>query len=173
MADLSQQLKKARLNKGLSQNEVATILHISRQSISKWENGRSYPDIDNLISLSQLYGISTDQLLQHHDQLAQEAKDRQTIPMGDVSPQKVTMALYQNNDEGIILLILSLVSALVPIVGVFLPIYVLWRNNKYNSLHKTIIVVSAVVIFISLISLYVIVSDNWLHPSGTKVYRIN
>lgn len=60
MEDLARQLKKARINRGLSQNEVATILHISRQSISKWENGRGYPDIDNLVSLSRIYQTSTD-----------------------------------------------------------------------------------------------------------------
>ncbi|MDM7515128.1 helix-turn-helix domain-containing protein [Lentilactobacillus sp. TOM.63] len=173
MEDLARQLKKARINRGLSQNEVATILHISRQSISKWENGRGYPDIDNLVSLSRIYQTSTDQLLQKNNQLKQEIQEQQTIPMGDDKPKPVSMELYQNNDEGIILLILSLVSALVPIVGIFLPMYVLWRNNKYNSLHKTIIVVSAVVILISLISVYVIISDNWIHPSGTKIYKIN
>ncbi|EHO51709.1 helix-turn-helix domain-containing protein [Lentilactobacillus kisonensis] len=173
MEDLAQQLKEARINRGLSQNEVATILHVSRQSISKWENGRGYPDIDNLISLSQLYQTSTDQLLKQNDQLAQEVQEHKTIPMGQNKPKQASMALYQNNDEGIILLILTLVSALVPIVGIFLPMYVLWRNNKYNSLHKTIIVVSAVVILISLVSVYVIISDNWLHPSGTKIYKIN
>ncbi|WP_422804601.1 helix-turn-helix transcriptional regulator [Tetragenococcus halophilus] len=44
--ELDKRLKVARKNAGLSQNEVAEKLHISRQAISQWENGRSYPDLD-------------------------------------------------------------------------------------------------------------------------------
>lgn len=51
--ELDKRLKVARKNAGLSQNEVAEKLHISRQAISQWENGRSYPDLDNLTLLSQ------------------------------------------------------------------------------------------------------------------------
>ncbi len=55
--ELDKRLKVARKNAGLSQNEVAEKLHISRQAISQWENGRSYPDLDNLTLLSQLYQV--------------------------------------------------------------------------------------------------------------------
>ena len=47
--ELSKSLKKARENAGLSQGEVAEKLNISRQAISKWENGWTSPDIDNLV----------------------------------------------------------------------------------------------------------------------------
>ncbi|RAS91311.1 hypothetical protein A3863_06460 (plasmid) [Priestia endophytica] len=39
------------------------VLNISRQSISKWENGNCYPDLDNLIKLSDLYNMSLDELI--------------------------------------------------------------------------------------------------------------
>lgn len=61
--NLGEKLKKSRLNKELSQENVARQLNISRQAISKWENGYNYPDIDNLILLSKIYDISTDDLL--------------------------------------------------------------------------------------------------------------
>lgn len=51
LMDLSQQLKTSRQNAGLSQTKVAEQLHISRQAISQWENGKNYPDLDNLILL--------------------------------------------------------------------------------------------------------------------------
>jgi len=52
-----------RKEKGLSQEELAEKIGVSRQAISKWENGESAPDTDNLISLADVYGISLDELL--------------------------------------------------------------------------------------------------------------
>ncbi len=60
---LGKKLKSSRVKKGYSQNDVAEELHISRQSISKWENDISYPDLDNLVKLSTYYEVSTDHLL--------------------------------------------------------------------------------------------------------------
>ncbi|AQW21100.1 transcriptional regulator [Lentilactobacillus curieae] len=64
MKSFSNRLKLARKNCGLSQKEVAEAMNISRQSVSRWENNRSYPEINNLVQLSQLYDTSVDELLQ-------------------------------------------------------------------------------------------------------------
>lgn len=56
-------LQKQRKLHGLSQEELADKLGVSRQAISKWECGDSSPDTDNLIALSKIYGISIDELL--------------------------------------------------------------------------------------------------------------
>ena len=61
--DLDMRLKNARIKKRLSQSDVANKLNISRQAVSRWENGKSVPDADNLALLSQLYGVSLDELL--------------------------------------------------------------------------------------------------------------
>lgn len=61
--NLSQKLKNAREQANLSQQDVADSLNISRQSVSKWENGKACPDIDNLAILSELYGVSLDYLI--------------------------------------------------------------------------------------------------------------
>ena len=61
--NLSEKLKNAREKAGLSQKDVAEALNISRQSVSKWETGKAYPDIDNLIILSELYNVSVDYLI--------------------------------------------------------------------------------------------------------------
>ena len=60
---ISSRLKEARLSQGLTQEALAERLHVSRQTISKWENDRSYPDISSVIALSDLYAISLDELL--------------------------------------------------------------------------------------------------------------
>lgn len=56
-------LAEMRRAHGLSQEELAEKLNISRQAVSKWERAESSPDTDNLIALAQLYGVSLDVLL--------------------------------------------------------------------------------------------------------------
>ena len=56
-------LQRLRKNAGLSQEDVAQKLYVSRQSVSKWENGGAEPGIANLKALAVLYGVSVDELL--------------------------------------------------------------------------------------------------------------
>ncbi|MBY3635886.1 helix-turn-helix transcriptional regulator [Enterococcus faecium] len=68
-------IKKSRHIKGISQSEVAKYLNISRQSISKWENDTSSPDINNLTLLSSLYEISIDDLLKEKKEVKKNIKE--------------------------------------------------------------------------------------------------
>ena len=61
--NIGQKLKHTRLSAGLTQESVAEKIGVSRQTISNWENDRSYPDIVSVIALSNLYSISLDELL--------------------------------------------------------------------------------------------------------------
>lgn len=63
MMEIGSKIKQARLEKKLTQENVANILNVSRSTISSWEVGRSYPDLDNLVSISDLYDVSLDNLL--------------------------------------------------------------------------------------------------------------
>lgn len=60
---MAQQLVDRRKAAGLSQEALAAQLGVSRQAVSKWERSESSPDIDNLIALAALYGVSLDELL--------------------------------------------------------------------------------------------------------------
>lgn len=71
---LGSRLKEARLNKGFSQSDVAVKINISRQAISRWENNTSYPDIENLVYLSEYYDVSMDELLMGQKQVPIEKK---------------------------------------------------------------------------------------------------
>lgn len=64
--DIGNKLYSLRKEKGLSQEEVSNIIGVSRQTISKWESGLSIPDTDKLISISKLYNISIDKLLNNN-----------------------------------------------------------------------------------------------------------
>ena len=61
--DIGEKLKRARTNAALTQEHVAEQIGVSRQTISNWENNRSYPDIVSVIELSDLYSMSLDELL--------------------------------------------------------------------------------------------------------------
>lgn len=61
--NLSERLRQLRKNAGLSQEQLAEKLDISRQAVSKWEAGSSSPDIHNIVQLGKLYNISTDSIL--------------------------------------------------------------------------------------------------------------
>ena len=64
---LENKIYELRKSKKLSQEKLAEELSISRQAIAKWENGETYPDINNLIQLSNLFNISLDRLLKDDD----------------------------------------------------------------------------------------------------------
>lgn len=60
---IGQKLKECRKKVGLSQEQLAEKLCVSRQAITKWESDRGVPDVGNLRSISQLFGVSIDYLL--------------------------------------------------------------------------------------------------------------
>lgn len=60
---LADKIMKLRKQNGWSQEDLAEKMDVSRQSVSKWESAQSIPDIDKLLKLSQLFGVSTDYLL--------------------------------------------------------------------------------------------------------------
>lgn len=61
--ELGMQIKKYRTELALSQEELAEKLYVSRQSISNWENDKTYPDIKSLLLLSQVFSVSLDELV--------------------------------------------------------------------------------------------------------------
>lgn len=64
--EIANRLVTLRREHGLSQEELAAKLGVSRQAVSKWERCESSPDTDNLIALARLYGVSLDTLLLHN-----------------------------------------------------------------------------------------------------------
>ena len=61
--DFGMKLQSLRKEKGLSQEALAEKLHVSRQAVSKWESGAGYPEMDKLILISDLFGVTIDYLI--------------------------------------------------------------------------------------------------------------
>ncbi len=66
---LGQKIKKIRNKFGLSQEQLAEIINVSRQAITKWENDGGLPDVSNLQELSKVFGITVDYLLNDNNGL--------------------------------------------------------------------------------------------------------
>ena len=69
--EIGSKLKQARKEKGVTQEQSAELLGVSRQTISNWENNKSYPDIVSVIKMSDLYSVSLDHLLKEEKSMKQ------------------------------------------------------------------------------------------------------
>ena len=113
--EISTQIKKYRNAMELSQENLAEKIYVTRQTISNWENGKSYPDIHSLLLLSSLFDISLDQLIKGDIEIM-----KKEINKADVAEFNWFSKIFS------ILFIVSMI-AFVPLI-VFLRIYgaVIW-----------------------------------------------
>ena len=100
--EIGKKLKEARINSGLTQEQVAEDIKVTRQTISNWENERSYPDIMNVIDLSNLYSLSLDDLLKGDDKMIEHLEENTNIVK---SNRKLIAAIMIN-----VLLVIILVA---------------------------------------------------------------
>ena len=106
--EIGKKLKDARIKSGLTQEEIAEKLNVSRQTISNWENEKSYPDIISVIELSSLYSISLDDLLKGDEEMKKHLEESTNVV-------KSNQKLF-----GVILLNIVIVILLIAL-GMFLP----------------------------------------------------
>lgn len=102
--EIGKKLKEARMNAGLTQERVAETLFVSRQTVSNWENEKTYPDILSIIRLSDLYSISLDELLKGDTKMIEHLDDSTNVVK---SNQKLLGAILLN----IFLLLVLLITA--------------------------------------------------------------
>lgn len=96
--ELANRLLQYRKNSGLSQEELAEKLNISRQSVSKWERAEASPDTDNLIELAKIYNVTLDELLNVNKEVVtpeNKTKKRKIIIDDDVD-------LFENDKDEIV-----------------------------------------------------------------------
>lgn len=72
--EIAERLREARKNAGLTQDQVAEMVSVSRVTVSHWETGKSLPDIASLIGLSDLYAISLDELVRGDSKVEDKVK---------------------------------------------------------------------------------------------------
>lgn len=118
---LGSRIQSLRKEHNLSQGELADALNISRQSVSKWETDTATPDLDKLLKLSELFGVTLDELVKG---TSPSPSEQQTISASaKVQPVPVTIktGLETKQIAGIILLCMAFLVILVcSILGAFL-----------------------------------------------------
>lgn len=77
---LGENIARLRTQKDWSQGDLADALGISRQSISKWETDTSIPELEKLIKLSELFGVTLDQLVRGEDAPETESAPASSVP---------------------------------------------------------------------------------------------
>lgn len=97
--EIANRLIELRKKKGLSQEDLAASLGISRQSVSKWERAESSPDTDNLICLAKIYGVSLDDLLKTDQSIDDIIKDQEASNecSSTTKEDKKTSGIHINN----------------------------------------------------------------------------
>ena len=73
--EFNEKLQELRKNKGLTQEELAEALYVSRTAISKWESGRGYPSIDSLKEIAKYFSVTIDELLSSNEVLSIAEED--------------------------------------------------------------------------------------------------
>ena len=121
---LGKQIKKHRQEVQLSQEKLADRVYVSRQTISNWENDKSYPDVNSLVLLSEIFQISLDNLIKGDIEV-----------MKDVIQKEEIVKMNRYGKIYTIMLIVTVVSA-VPLfmwlgVWAFIPWGIIWALSMY------------------------------------------
>ena len=122
--ELGKQIKMHRQEAHLSQEELANRVYVSRQTISNWENDKSYPDVNSLVLLSEIFQISLDNLIKGDIEV-----------MKDVIQKEEIEKMNRYGKAYTIMLIATVVSA-VPLfmwlgVWAFIPWGIIWAISMY------------------------------------------
>ncbi|MCW1008036.1 helix-turn-helix transcriptional regulator [Streptococcus anginosus] len=91
--EIGRKLKEARQMRGLTQENVAEKLNVSRQTISNWETEKFYPDMLYVLQLSDLYQVSLDELLKGDERMIQHLEDSTNVVK---SNQKILLTFICN-----------------------------------------------------------------------------
>lgn len=78
-------IRELRTERGMSQDDLAARVYVSRQTISSWENGKTYPDVQSLLLLSEIFGAPVDSLIKGDVEAMNETIDRDVTTMRRLS----------------------------------------------------------------------------------------
>ena len=110
--EFNEKLQGLRKEKGLTQEELAEVLYVSRTAVSKWESGRGYPNIESLKDISKFFSVSIDDLLSGEKLLSIAEKENKSNIRGMcdllygivdlLSFMLIALPLYPNTIDGFI-----------------------------------------------------------------------
>lgn len=127
--------QKIRKDQNLTQEAFGDIFHVTRQAVSNWETGKTYPDLQILVEISEQYGISLDALLKEDPQMVQTI-DRQRA-IGALRQEKGVIDMFTGAGTGIIVSCLfapaSIRRSVMIAVGLFLLCIGWYKKAKHDQ----------------------------------------
>ena len=162
--NLSEKIFKLRKANGLSQDELADKLNVSRQAISKWETDQSVPELDNILALAKVFNLTTDYLLQPNvtDDLilktAMLEKQQQEIIQKQHKRNKWQFLVISCMSAIVVMFILMLIGSYLSIPDFFsFDLDSFYNDFRRDALGKYIILGGWVVVVCATIVI------NWLY----------
>lgn len=120
--DFNNRLYQLRKQKGLSQEELANRLNVSRQTVSKWEVGDSTPDMEKLIAISDLFDVSLDKLVMGKDD-APDAQPSSKSELATVLNEKVLTSKNKKKAKSILKIIAIIAGVVLAIDAISMLIF--------------------------------------------------
>lgn len=154
---LDKNLKKLRKQYKLSQEELAKELKISRQAISRWEVGKTEPDIKMIQKIAKFYNVSIEELL----------SDEET----SVKKEEKIFPLVEQRRPDLVLMGLFLIVSFFPIIGILINLFALYyeKKKKTNKWHKIILLITIALLVISIHN--TMVDLNFMLQSGSGTFE--
>ena len=114
--EFNEKLQELRKGRGLTQEELAQALFVSRTAVSKWESGRGYPSIDSLKEVSRFFSVSIDELIRTEEIISAAEDEKQALARRTISFIGNTLDL------------LTAVLLFLPVFGAYSPERPVWPD---------------------------------------------
>lgn len=119
---LAEKIFSLRTARSMSQDDLAEKLEVSRQSVSKWETGQSTPDLDKIIRLSDLFGVTVDELVREGEAPPPESSQPQEMPQPQVIYVHQKRERTGTQTAGVVLAVAGAILAVIGLISVALLI---------------------------------------------------
>ncbi|MGY3745469.1 helix-turn-helix domain-containing protein [Oenococcus kitaharae] len=120
----SELISKKRKELGMTQEQVAQLLHVNRQAVSNWERGKNYPDLDVLIELSRAYDLSLDLLIKGDVGILKKVKEDAQELRRQRKIRKLEFSL----------LTVTLLLIVIPVSFNLFKVHNIWNSHLINAL---------------------------------------
>ena len=133
--NVGNQVSNIRKENQLTQEEFGKLFYVTRQTVSNWENGKSYPDLQTLIDISNQFGISLDVLLKEDSKMVKTI-DKERV-LGKIKKEKSIIDFFTGAGTGIIVSCLlapdSIRRTVVIIIGLVMIGIGWYKKTRYDN----------------------------------------
>ena len=148
-----------RKEKGITQTELATTLGVTRQAVSKWESGRTLPDVYNIVYMAAMFDVSTDYIL-----MGEDKKETIEIPVNRLNKKKNVIANMRGCIVGVCLIFLLPILAKIYQLAefaIFHSSYTYSRDYIFEWPIKGVLLIAVILILGNILFLLINGRENY------------